>query len=92
MPTEAERVATLHLANRLIEHVRDDEHELRHPLYYQMRARDIESLDGVMFRLAQDLVGTRRALDEALELLSRHVHSTQAPERIDKLRRLDFDD
>ena len=86
VPTEAERAATLELARRIVEAVRNDEES---PIDIKAATHSPELIDGLFFRLAQDLVDTRRALDIACDTLRDLIGDVQ---QIDKLHRLDFDD
>lgn len=96
IPTPAERAATLDLARSIVDAVRNDEES---PTKY-MRG---SAIDGTIFRFAQDLLDTRRALDEAIatafEIDDWAVWSSDAAiefreeltSKLERLQRLDFE-
>lgn len=84
VPPESERRRVLALAQSIVDSVRNDEEM---PTKY-MRG---SGLDGNIFRLAQDLVDTRRALDNACAWLEANTDKAQRRFVADKMRRLDFE-
>lgn len=84
IPPESERRRVLDLARSIVDAVRNDEEP---PTKY-MRGT---AIDGTIFRFAQDLVDTRRALDEACAVLEANTDKSMRRFVADKLRRLDFE-
>ena len=96
VPTPADRVQTLVLATGIVESVRNDE-EWPHEMNYLSSAHTEVDKDKV-FRLAQDLVDTRAALEQACDLADEgfsrgwdRLDRKERTDRIARLRKLDLE-
>lgn len=92
-PTAAERASVLAYATALIESVRTDGEEPDLPPQIAvagMTAAEIEVT--LIFRLSQDLVDTRRALERACSALQGNYTTTERDELAERLLKLDLEE